>query len=98
MKLLPTIPHSLFNLIGCDHSLTIWLWGHIYIFSPLQALTNTHEHLAKPTPSEHEQKYFFFYFQFDYENEKKYFVNENLSNGGESSSIMNEKLENMKNL
>lgn len=38
------------GLIGRDHSVTIWLWGHIYIFSPFTKLTITnttraHKHL-----------------------------------------------------
>lgn len=39
------------NLIGCDHSLTIWLWGHIYIFF-LHFKAHNHSHSDnKKTPS-----------------------------------------------
>lgn len=33
---------NIHGLIGCDHSLAIWLWGHIYIFSPFGVFSNAH--------------------------------------------------------
>lgn len=71
---------SVHGLIGCDHSLAIWLWGHIYIFSPFGVYSNAH---CQRLPYKKFSTWLW--------NWRRKNINENSSKAADCGGVMNEK-------